>query len=247
MSATRSILSNLHLGTQCRSQASTNRHRFLEISTYNDRRNSPVSRGLLSPSIGRKVHSKSDTKMKMTVYNSAQPGAPLSSGGPPSSSWKNWILGALFSIVLPFLKHKWGPLLALKNEVDMVVDTVERVAEIVEKVAEGVEKVADEVADNLPEGGKLHDALRIVENLAQETAEGAQRAGDLIDKVEAMEDKLESLVESVTDRENVVAAKEEAIEDKVESLVESVTDRENAVTDRENVVAAAKEEIEKNR
>lgn len=65
----------------------------------------------------------------------------------------------------------------------MVVDSVENVAEIVETVAEKVEEVADDIADQLPQDGKLHDAVRLVESIAKETAKDAHLVDDLIEKV----------------------------------------------------------------
>ncbi|KAF8404662.1 hypothetical protein HHK36_009550 [Tetracentron sinense] len=197
--------SNSHLGSCHISQASSNRYRFLEISTHKDGRNFQANHGLFSLSTGHRVHSKSDKKMDMTVYNSVEPGAPLSPGGTPSNSRKFWILGAVSWIILPFLKHKWGPLLALKNKVDTVVDRVESVVDVVEMVAEKVEKIADEVADKLPEGGKLKDTVSFVEIIAKEAAKDANLAEEFIHKVEEVEKELESLVEPVMDQANEAA------------------------------------------
>lgn len=69
------------------------------------------------------------------------------------------------------------------DEVDMVVQNVENVAEIVETVAEKVEEVADDIADQLSQGGKLHDAVRLVESIAKKTAKDAHLVDDLIEKV----------------------------------------------------------------
>lgn len=69
------------------------------------------------------------------------------------------------------------------DEVDTVVQSVENVAEIVETVAEKVEEVADDIADQLPQDGKLHDAIRLVESIAKKTAIDAHIVDDLIEKV----------------------------------------------------------------
>lgn len=52
-----------------------------------------------------------------------------------------------------------------------------------EKAAEEVEKVAEDIADDLPEGGKLRQAVDFVEKLAERTANDAGVVDDFIDKV----------------------------------------------------------------
>lgn len=52
-----------------------------------------------------------------------------------------------------------------------------------EKAAEEVEKVAEDIADDLPEGGKLRKAVDFVEKLAERTANDAGVVDDFIDKV----------------------------------------------------------------
>uniref|UniRef100_A0A5B7BEC9 Uncharacterized protein n=1 Tax=Davidia involucrata TaxID=16924 RepID=A0A5B7BEC9_DAVIN len=154
-------------------------------------------------------------KMNFVVYSSIQPGAPLPSGSPPSS-W-NWILGMVIAMVLPFLRHKWGPLFTLTKQVENAVETAELVTEAIEKVAEEVERVAEEIADDLPEGGKLKNAVVFVEQLAKETAKNAHFADEIIDKVEEMEKEVESLIEPVIDQANEVA-KEAAAEKQTSKL-----------------------------
>lgn len=65
----------------------------------------------------------------------------------------------------------------------MVVDEVEIAAEVVEKVAVKVEKVSSEVADKLPENGKLKEAALVVEHLSEAAAKDAQITLDFIHKV----------------------------------------------------------------
>ncbi|KAE8725976.1 Detected protein of unknown function [Hibiscus syriacus] len=115
----------------------------------------------------------------------------------PRTDWHLWALGTAIPLILSFTTGKWGPLLELKNDADKVLETAEHISDVVEQVAEKVEKVADEVGDQLPDGGKLRASLELVEDLAQEAAKDAHLAGDLIDKVQEMEDKLESFMESV--------------------------------------------------
>ncbi|XAR62124.1 hypothetical protein NMG60_11016753 [Bertholletia excelsa] len=142
-----------------------------------------------------------NTNLDLIVRSSVEPGIPLPPD-PSPGSWKSWLLGAVITIVLPFLRHKWGPLFKLTKEVETVVETADHVTEVIEKVAEEVEKVADEVADDLPEGTKLKEAMEFIEEKAKETAKKAHWAEELIDKVEEVEKEVESFVEPVKDEEN---------------------------------------------
>ncbi|KAK9110757.1 hypothetical protein Sjap_018817 [Stephania japonica] len=144
-------------------------------------------------------------------------GSTLSvSSGPPSCSWKNWVLGTLISIILPFWRHKWTPLLALKKEVVMVVETIDVVTEVVEKAAEGVEEIAHSVAESLPDGG-LQKAACLVEQAAKKVAEEAHAADEFIHKVEEtgkeIEKEVEAIVEAVIEEERV--ENEEVAKDEV--------------------------------
>ncbi|CAN6679748.1 unnamed protein product [Malus baccata var. baccata] len=116
-----------------------------------------------------------------------------------SKSWRGWMIGMVFSVIIPFWRHKWGPLLQLKKEVDMVVNNVEAVVEVVEKVAEKVEEVADEIGDHLPADGKFRAASEVVESIAREVAKDAHLADQLIEKAEALEDQVEDFFESAMD------------------------------------------------
>jgi uncharacterized protein Yka (UPF0111/DUF47 family) len=136
----------------------------------------------------------------MAVYSSVLPGPPLPSD-PSHGSWKAWIFGMIVTVILPFLGNKWGPLLKLKSEVDETANKVEAIAEAVEKVAEQVDKVAEEVADDLPAGGKLKEAVTLIENLAEQTAKTAHLVDETIEKVEEVEEQVESLIETETQEE----------------------------------------------
>ncbi|XP_010681223.3 uncharacterized protein LOC104896204 [Beta vulgaris subsp. vulgaris] len=165
---------------------STNRTRFHNISTYKYQRSSNVLSNSLAWSninrsknyMGEVIAKKGNDKVEASA---ATPGP--SSGNP----WCNWLVGIILSLILPFGHKKWSGLLAMKNEVDTVVQTVEMVVETVEKVAEGVAHVADEVANQLPEGGKLQNIVCHVANMAEETAKDAHLVDQLIEKVENIE------------------------------------------------------------
>ncbi|KAK8308998.1 hypothetical protein V6Z11_D02G099500 [Gossypium hirsutum] len=131
-------------------------------------------------------------------------------------SRKLWVVGLVMSIILPFWRSKWGPLLKLKDEVETIIDKAEEVTDIVEKVAGQVEEVADDIGNHLPEG-RLKNALQFLEDMAQNTADGARLAGDLIDKVEEVEGKVESWMgensideEAKRTKEDEAAAKDQA-------------------------------------
>ncbi|KAI7746012.1 hypothetical protein M8C21_005352, partial [Ambrosia artemisiifolia] len=121
------------------------------------------------------------------------PGVPLPSGS-PSGSMRNWIVGIVLTFVLPFCTHKWGPLLLIKNKVDNVVNTAEYIMETIESVAEKVDNVIDNITDDLPENSSLRKTMEAVDELVEGVAKSAHIANDIIDKVEEVEDRLESLI-----------------------------------------------------
>ncbi|XP_056693883.1 uncharacterized protein [Spinacia oleracea] len=109
--------------------------------------------------------------------------ASAANTGPSGKPWCNWLVGVILSIVLPFASRKWSRILAIKNEIDTVVETVETVVETVETVAKEVAHVAEEMAHQLPEGGKLQNIVCSVANVAEETAKDAHLIDQLIEKV----------------------------------------------------------------
>uniref|UniRef100_A0A7N0UN40 Plastid-targeted protein 4 n=1 Tax=Kalanchoe fedtschenkoi TaxID=63787 RepID=A0A7N0UN40_KALFE len=128
------------------------------------------------------------------VRNSVLPdGTPVPSGSP--DSWKSWVFGLLVTLIFPMWRSKIGPFALLKNKLDNVVQTAEDIAEVVEQVAEQVDKLAEEVSEHLPEGGKLRHAMDVLEDLAEGTAKKAHLLGEVIDKVQEVEDDLEELIE----------------------------------------------------
>ncbi|XP_073128490.1 uncharacterized protein [Henckelia pumila] len=145
----------------------------------------------------RRVPKNHKLQRNFTVFGAIQPGVPPSSE--PPFQLLNWVVGVVVTLVLPFFTHKWGSLLRIRNEVEMVVDTIEEIAEVVEKVAEGVEKVAEDIADHLPEGGTLRKAVDFVENVAETVGNDAHLVEDLIHKVHEAEEKVEEFVESLVE------------------------------------------------
>ncbi|XP_059637164.1 uncharacterized protein LOC132279250 isoform X3 [Cornus florida] len=115
------------------------------------------------------------------------------------SSRKHWILGVVITAILPFLSHKWGPLFKLTKEVENAVETADDVTEAMENIAEQVEKVADEIGDELPEGGRLQKAFAYVENKAKKAARDAHSVEQFIDKVEALEEEVDSFIDEANE------------------------------------------------
>ncbi|KAL4556465.1 hypothetical protein LXL04_039119 [Taraxacum kok-saghyz] len=135
------------------------------------------------------------------------PGVPL-----PSGSMKSWVLGIVLTFVLPFITHKWGPLIALKNKVDTAVNMAENIVEVIEDVAGKVDKVIDNITDDLPVDSKLRKELEAIDGIVEGLAKSAHIVNDIIEKVEEAEDKLESLILSEANEEKVskqVVEKEE--------------------------------------
>ncbi|XP_058087510.1 uncharacterized protein LOC131234590 isoform X2 [Magnolia sinica] len=177
-----------------------------------------------------------------TVTNSSSlPGAPK----PPSlnlPSWACWILRSLLSIVLPFLKLKGG-FSQIIGKVEQVVNMVEDVVEAVEDVAEVVEHVADKVGDNLPDNTPLKCVALWVENAAKEVGDDAEQAKDFIDKVEdlteAVEKKVDQLIDSFTGDEGEAVQKETSAVGMAEEVGQPFIEQKELIMKEE---AAVKEE-----
>jgi predicted house-cleaning noncanonical NTP pyrophosphatase (MazG superfamily) len=72
------------------------------------------------------------------------------------------------------------------GESEIIVEEVEHVAEVVEKVATVAtvaEKVSEEVAEVLPENGKLKETALLMEAVSKATAHDAKLTQDFIHKV----------------------------------------------------------------
>ncbi|XP_024933501.3 uncharacterized protein LOC107427618 isoform X1 [Ziziphus jujuba] len=125
---------------------------------------------------------------------------------PPQNNilyWARWVLGSILTLLLPFWKQYWGKLQRIEGKVEMVAEEVESVAEVVEKVAIKAEKVSSEVANVLPDNGKLKETALIVEHISKIAAQDAQLTLDIIHKVDALKhdfEELETLVEPVVDK-----------------------------------------------
>ncbi|KAI5604264.1 hypothetical protein BDE02_01G276900 [Populus trichocarpa] len=132
--------------------------------------------------------------------------APAPVPNPPGSNfprWAKWILGTILSILLPFWQQEWEKLRRIEGESEIIVEEVEHVAEVVEKVATVAEKVSEEVAEVLPENGKLKETALLIEAVSKATAHDAKLTQDFIHKVDAVRhdiDDLETMVEPVIEK-----------------------------------------------
>ncbi|RDX77912.1 hypothetical protein CR513_41878 [Mucuna pruriens] len=119
------------------------------------------------------------------------------------SNWLRWVLGIVLSVLLPFWKPYWGKLQRIEGEAELVVEEVEVVAKVVEKVAMVAEKVTEDVAEMLPEDGKLRKAALVVQHASKQAAHDAQLTEEFVHKVEELKndlDDLEAFVEPVIDK-----------------------------------------------
>lgn len=71
----------------------------------------------------------------------------------------------------------------MEGEAEIIVDEVEHVAEEIEKVATVAEKVSEEVAEVLPENGKLKETALLIEHVTKATAYDAKLTQDFIHKI----------------------------------------------------------------
>ncbi|KAE8009236.1 hypothetical protein FH972_005685 [Carpinus fangiana] len=145
------------------------------------------------------TNSKTQTKLDANTVNHGngkfQPPAPA----PPKlfffPRWAKWLWGSILAMLLPMWNQDWVKLRRIEGEAEIVVEEVEGVAKVVEKLATVAEKISAEVADKLPEKGKLQEAALFVEHVAEEAAHDAQLTENFIHKVDALKEDLEALVE----------------------------------------------------
>ncbi|KAF6170286.1 hypothetical protein GIB67_042976 [Kingdonia uniflora] len=146
-------------------------------------------------------------KMDMNAVNNVIPGgAPLPSGS-PFPGWSNWMLLTLIPMILPFFKSKWGPLLLLKQRADTILQEVEDMAELVEDAARKVDRIADDVTEKLPEGSKLKKVISMVDHVVEDTIKVADLAEEIIDRVQDVEQKVETLIEQKAKNQDVKVVK----------------------------------------
>ncbi|KVI06741.1 uncharacterized protein LOC112509747 [Cynara cardunculus var. scolymus] len=128
---------------------------------------------------------------------------------PSSSTWKNWVIGCLMTFIVPSITTKGGPIKVFMNKLDHLFDTAEEISDIVEAVADKVDKVAEKLSDDMPEGSKLKNTLEFIEQVAERLEKDAETAGDLIDKVQEIQEKIEDILEPILDESEESEEEEE--------------------------------------
>ncbi|KAJ8768894.1 hypothetical protein K2173_023889 [Erythroxylum novogranatense] len=165
----------------------------------------PMHQGLrlMSSSGSDGTYIKPETNLENDEKASPPPPA-----GPPVPRfnfplWARWAIGSMLSLLLPFWSQKWQQLKRIEGEAEAVVDGVEKVAEVVERVATVAERVSEEVAEKLPEDGKLKEAALVLERVSKATVHDAQVAEEFIHKVDDIKRDLcdlEKMVEPVIEK-----------------------------------------------
>ncbi|XP_058087558.1 uncharacterized protein LOC131234648 [Magnolia sinica] len=237
MSMVTSISSNIHFLNLPRHRSHPSIHNSspsLEISKLKHGYLSLANRSAQTGRIRRGIRSELHAIMDDNLLS----GAPQLPHIFPD--WASWVLGSIFTIIIPLWKLKGGFLQKLGSKVeeavdvvDDVVEAVEDVVEVVEDVAEAVEKASSDMADNLSNGGMLRDAVLWVENASKELREDAQEALEFIDKVddltEEVEKKVDALFDSLKEDEGEAIEKEAKVETVVgQTITENVKVVENA-------------------
>ncbi|CAN0878553.1 hypothetical protein LINGRAHAP2_LOCUS12540 [Linum grandiflorum] len=143
---------------------------------------------------------------------------------PSPGSWKLWLVGLAMALVVPLWRKQLFS--DVKERFDEVVNTVEKVADVVEDVAERVEKVADEIGNNLP-AGDLRDAFQFIEDVADKTERSAELAGDVIDKVQELEEEVDVYIETTSGSDHLYEehAKAKELKAKIEETKSKIDDQ----------------------
>ncbi|XP_039127642.1 uncharacterized protein LOC120263730 [Dioscorea cayenensis subsp. rotundata] len=103
-------------------------------------------------------------------------------------TWLIWLMGG--SSVVPSVSFYRK----IRKAQDRLEATVDAVAETVENVAEKVEKISCEMADALPDG-TLKEIILAVEKTADIIDKSAEKTGNLIDKLDDIEAKVDAFVD----------------------------------------------------
>ncbi|CAN1331909.1 hypothetical protein LINPERPRIM_LOCUS35514 [Linum perenne] len=133
----------------------------------------------------------------VVVHMSNVESGPAANPQPSGSNWRGWLVGVIMSLLLPLWRNQLWSLKKMEDKVEAVVETMEEVVETVEELAEKVEEVADEIGDRLPDG-ELKEMLEKIEVAADKAGKAAGLAHQVLDKVQAAEDQVESLIDGAT-------------------------------------------------
>ncbi|GJV26016.1 hypothetical protein Tco_1378711 [Tanacetum coccineum] len=89
------------------------------------------------------------------------------------------------------------------QELDKVEEAVDGVADRVEEIAEKVEEFVGDIADDLPEGSQLRQTLEKVEMVADTIGKDAKMVSDIVDKMDEMEAKLETILDKANGKKTI--------------------------------------------
>ncbi|KAK4430545.1 hypothetical protein Salat_1355200 [Sesamum alatum] len=168
------------------------RHHLPHFGPYNLKEIQHLKKSDQSHHVFLKFSTKYGISRTTSLSGNIQPKASSSSSSDSSSSpWKKWLLGVLFTVILPAAGHKGGLLLGLKGKIDQAIETVEHVTEVVEEIAEEADKIVEEVEEKLPGDSKLKEALESFDNLAKMAVKEAKKAEDIVHKVKDVEQEIE--------------------------------------------------------
>ncbi|XP_075481931.1 uncharacterized protein LOC142522433 [Primulina tabacum] len=134
--------------------------------------------------------SKYGISTAVTISKNSLPRAS-SSSDPSTAPWKKWLLGVLFTVILPAAGHKGGLFVGLKAKIDKAIETVEVVTDVVEGIAEETDKIVEEVESKLPGDSKLRKTLDKLDDLTKKAVDEAKQAEDIIHKVREVEQDIE--------------------------------------------------------
>ncbi|XP_073280822.1 uncharacterized protein [Primulina huaijiensis] len=138
-----------------------------------------------------KSNSKYGISTAFTISRNFLPRASSSSPDPSTAPWKKWLLGVLFTVILPAAGHKGGLFVVLKAKMDKAIETVEVVTDVVEEIAEETDKIVEEVESKLPGDSKLKKTLDNLDNLTKKAVNEAKQAEDIVHKVREVEQDIE--------------------------------------------------------
>nr|GEU78852.1 hypothetical protein [Tanacetum cinerariifolium] len=148
----------------------------------------------------------SRSKMEFVVYSGDQVVDLMPFGLHLPENWPAWMPGVVLAVVASFFTHKLGPLGKIKEELDKVEEVVDGVADRVEEIAEKVEEFVGDIADDLPEGSQLRQTLEKVEMVADTIGKDAKMVSDIVDKMDEMEAKLETILDKANEKKTIKKA-----------------------------------------
>ncbi|KAG9160056.1 hypothetical protein Leryth_005796 [Lithospermum erythrorhizon] len=125
-------------------------------------------------------------RRNLVIYCTAQPEPqPLPPEPKQDPWWRNWTLGALLSVGLPFSTNKIDPMLRIRSEFATKLQTTEDMVEFIERGATRVEKVAEKrLEGDVTEDGVKRSLMVHIEAAAEKIAKKARSVDYIIDTIQ---------------------------------------------------------------